>query len=223
MRRVLLTTISLFAFTAATAVAADLPRSMPAKAPAVYAPVGYNWTGFYLGINGGYAWGRSRWSGYGSASDSSGAMVGGTAGYNWQAPGSPWVFGLEGDIDWTNIKGTFTNAACPTGCQTQNNWLGTARGRVGYAWDRVMPYITGGLAVGDIQATQFGVAGAHDTKVGWSAGGGVEAALTGNWTAKLEYLRVDLGGINCSAPSCSLPTRVGFRADEVRAGLNYRF
>ncbi len=56
-------------------------------------------------------------------------------------------------------QGTFTNAACPTGCQTKNNWLGTARGRVGYAWDRVMPYVTGGLAVGDVKANQAGFAG----------------------------------------------------------------
>ena len=126
-------------------------------------------------------------------------MVGGTAGYNWQALGSPWVFGLEGDIDWTNIKGTFANAACPTGCETKNNWLGTARGRVGYAWDRVMPYVTGGLAVGDIKANQAGFAGVSDTNAGWTAGAGIEAALAGNWTAKLEYLHVDLGNVNCGA------------------------
>jgi outer membrane immunogenic protein len=222
MRRVLLTTVSLLACTAA-AVAADLPRAAPpAKAPA-YVPVGYNWTGFYLGINGGYAWGRSRWSGLDSNTDSSGGMIGGTAGYNWQALGSPWVFGLEGDIDWTNIKNSFTDATCPTGCQTKNNWMGTVRGRVGYAWDREMPYLTGGLAIGDIEANQVGFAGVHDTTLGWAAGGGVEAALMGNWTAKLEYLHVDLGHINCNAVSCAVPTRVGFQADEVRAGLNFRF
>jgi outer membrane immunogenic protein len=222
MRRVLLTTISLLAISATAVVAADLPRQMPAKAPA-FVPIAYNWTGFYLGINGGYAWGRSHWNGFGNNSDPSGGMVGGTIGYNWQAMGSPWVFGLEGDIDWTNIKGTFTDINCPTGCQTKNNWLGTARGRIGYAWDRVMPYITGGLAVGDIEANQLGFAGVHDTKAGWAAGGGVEAALAGNWTAKLEYLHVDLGSINCGVLACTTPSRVGFHADEVRAGVNYRF
>src|SRR5215212_5208953 len=94
MRSVLLTTISLLAFTATAAVAADLPRQMPARAPA-YVPVGYNWTGFYLGVNGGYAWGRSHWDNFGGGSDPQGGMVGGTAGYNWQAMGSPWVVGLE--------------------------------------------------------------------------------------------------------------------------------
>ena len=88
-----------------------------------FVPVAYNWTGLYLGINGGYAWGSSRWSGYANNADPSGVMVGGTIGYNWQALGSPWVFGLEGDIDWTNIKGTFTSVTCPTGCQTKNTWL----------------------------------------------------------------------------------------------------
>src|SRR3954467_13415072 len=100
MRRVLLTTISLLASPAPAVVAADLPRQMPAKAPA-YVPVGYNWTGFYLGINGGYAWGRSHWSPCAGNPDPSGGMVGGTAGYNWQAAGSPWVFGLVVDLAWT--------------------------------------------------------------------------------------------------------------------------
>ncbi len=150
-------------------------------------------------------------------------MVGGTAGYNWQAARSPWVFGLEGDLDWTNIKGTFVNVACPTGCQTKNDWLGFVRGRVGFAWDRVMPYITGGLAVGDIKASQPGFAGVNDTNVGWAAGAGVEAALAGNWSAKLEYLHVDLGHTDCALGACSLPSRVGFHAETVRAGVNYRF
>lgn len=223
MRSVLLTTISLLAFTATAAVAADLPRQMPARAPAAYVPVGYNWTGFYLGVNGGYAWGRSHWDSFGGGSHPQGGMVGGTAGYNWQAMGSPWVFGLEGDIDWTNIKSTFTNINCPFGCETKNTWLGTVRGRVGYAWDRVMPYVTGGLAVGDVQASPVGFGSVNETKLGWAVGGGVEAALAGNWTAKVEYLHVDLGHINCGVLVCGLPSRVGFQADEVRGGVNYRF
>jgi outer membrane immunogenic protein len=215
--------MSLIAFAATAAIAADLPRGMPARVPATYVPVGYNWTGFYLGINGGYAWGSSRWSGFGANANPSGGMIGGTAGYNWQALGSPWVFGLEGDIDWTDIKGTFVNAICPAGCQTKNTWQATVRGRVGYAWDRVMPYITGGLALGDVQASQPGFAGVNNTKAGWTVGAGVEAAVAANWTAKVEYLHVDLGNTNCGAAGCVLPSRVGFHAEEVRAGLNYRF
>jgi outer membrane immunogenic protein len=222
MRRVLLTTIALIASAATAAVAADLPRAMPAKAPA-FVPVGYNWTGFYVGINGGYAWASSHWSGFGGNTDPSGGMVGGTVGYNWQALGSPWVFGLEGDADWANLKGNFVSATCPTGCQTKLNWQATARGRIGYAWDRVLPYITAGGAFGDVQANQGGFAGVSDTRAGWTAGGGIEAALAGNLSTKLEYLHIDLGHVNCGLVSCSVPTRVNFQADEVRAGLNYRF
>ena len=223
MRRVLLTTVALIASATVTAVAADLPRAMPAKAPAYVPVAAYNWTGFYVGINGGYAWGSSRWGGFAGNADPSGGMVGGTVGYNWQAPGSPWVFGLEGDIDWADIKGSFTNVNCPTGCSTKLDWQATARGRIGYAWDRILPYITGGGAFGDVKASQGGFTGASDTRAGWTAGGGIEAALAGNLTGKIEYLHVDLGHIGCGPVSCSLPTNVNFHADEVRAGLNYRF
>ena len=221
MRRVLLTTIGLLAFTVTGALAADLPRGMPAKAPA-YVPVGYNWTGFYLGINGGYGWGRSDWSGFGGSANPSGGMAGLTGGYNWQTPGSPWVVGLEGDIDWSDLRGNFTNAACLGGCETRNTWLGTVRGRFGYAMDRVMPYVTGGLAVGDVQANQGGFAGVRDTKAGWTVGAGIEAALVGNWTAKVEYLHVDLGSVDCGV-ACSVPTSASFNAEVVRGGLNLRF
>jgi len=198
--------------------AADIPRAAPAYKAPVAIPV-YNWTGFYLGINGGYGWGRTTWDGFGSAT-TSGWLIGLTAGYNWQALGSPWVFGLEGDIDWTNIRGT---VACAGGCETRNRWLGTVRGRIGYAIDRVMPYITGGLAVGDIQANRGGFTGVSDTKAGWTLGGGLEAAVALNWTAKIEYLYVDLGSIGCNAIACGAPTNVSSRNHLVRAGLNYRF
>ena len=143
------------------------------KAPA-FVP-GYTWTGFYAGINGGYGWGSSDWNGFLSDTDVSGGLVGLTAGYNWQT--GALVFGLEGDIDWSNIRGSFASATCPIGCETKNNWLGTVRGRIGYAFDRVMPYVTGGLAVGDIKASRAGFVGASDTNAGWTIGGGVEGAL----------------------------------------------
>ncbi len=224
MRRVLFSTISLLAFAATTGMglAADIPRPLPAKAPAMMVPF-YNWTGPYLGINGGYGWGRSNWDGFASGNNStSGGLIGVTAGYNWQVPGGPWVFGIEGDIDWSNMRGSFSNAFC-AGCETRNSWLGTARGRIGYAMDRVMPYVTGGLAVGDIRANRPGFSGVSDTKAGWALGAGIEAAIAPNWTAKLEYLHVDLGSVGCSAAACGLPTNASFKADIVRAGLNFRF
>jgi len=204
----------------ATANAADLPRRYnPAPVP-VYAPI-YNWTGFYIGINGGGAWGDSKWDSAGKF-DVSGGMVGGTIGYNWQV--SQWVFGLEGDIDWTNISGS-TSAACAFGCKTQNNWLATVRGRVGYAYDRFLPYITGGLALGNIKASQPGFAGSDDTNAGWTVGGGLEFVIAGNWTAKAEYLYVDLGKFNCGL-GCGNgfnPDNVSFSTHVVRGGVNYRF
>ncbi|MEW6449437.1 MAG: outer membrane protein [Pseudomonadota bacterium] len=221
MRR-LLSALGMLALTATASFAADLPRQMPTKAPVVYAPA-YNWTGFYLGINGGYGWGRSSWDGFGSGSfNTNGGLVGGTAGYNWQGVGSPWVVGLEGDIDWVNIRGSYSNALCAS-CETKSSWLATVRGRLGYSLDRVMPYITGGLAVGDIQANRPGFAGTSETRAGWTIGGGIEAAIVDRWTGKLEYLYTDLGTTNCSAVSCGLTTDVPARNHLLRAGLNYRF
>jgi outer membrane immunogenic protein len=86
-----------------------------------------------------------------------------------------------------------------------------------------MPYLTGGLAVGEIRADQPGFAGVSETNVGWTVGGGIEAAIATNWTAKLEYLYVDLGDVTCPAGSCAVPTNVDFQAHVVRAGLNFRF
>jgi outer membrane immunogenic protein len=182
----------------------------------------YNWTGFYLGINGGGAWGESNWTSTGTF-DVDGWMIGGTIGYNWQA--SSWVFGLEGDIDWTNIKGSTTAVGClGTACTTKNTWLGTIRGRLGYAFDRFMPYITGGVAFGDIRASQPGFAN-NETNAGWTAGGGLEFVIANNWSAKAEYLYVDLGENNCGL-ACGNginPDDVRFRTHVVRGGVNVRF
>ena len=221
MKRSLAAVLGLLAVAAALpAQAADLPRGMPYKAPAAYAPA-YNWTGFYLGIQGGGAWGSSDWDGLAVSNSPSGGMIGGTAGYNWQGAGSPWVFGLEGDIDWTNIK---DSTACGgLNCQTKNNWFGTVRGRVGYAFDRFLPYFTGGLAVGDIEANRTGFIGSKDTNAGWTIGAGIEGVIAGNWTAKVEYLYADLGDTTCSAVACGVPTNVDLTVNVVRAGLNYRF
>jgi outer membrane immunogenic protein len=209
--------------TLASADAADLGRrrEMPVKAPVAYAAP-YNWTGFYLGINGGGAWGHSDWSNpFGATGfDANGALVGGTAGYNWQA--GQMVFGLEGDLDYSSIKGNGDPAVCGTTCDFKNNWLGTFRGRAGYAFGRVMPYITGGLAVGDVKA-ETGLGSSSETKAGWTLGGGIEAAISGPLTAKIEYLYTDLGKSTCDAAVCGTPTDVDFHANVVRAGLNYKF
>jgi outer membrane immunogenic protein len=190
--------------------AADIPRRepIPMGAPSYYAPyVPYNWTGGYVGINGGGGWGSSDGSIIGL--DTSGGFVGGTLGYNWQL--GQGVFGLEGDIDWSNIRGS--TGCVFTSCEIRNDWLATARMRFGYSFDRFMPYITGGLAFGGVQSEIVGVLSTSDTKVGWTLGAGLEGVIAGPWTAKIEYLYVDLGD----------NANLDFRANLVRAGLNYRF
>ncbi len=223
MRRVLLSTVSVLALSVGAASAADIPRPAPAyRAPAIV-PV-YNWTGGYIGINGGYGWGTSDWGVFGGSADPSGGTVGLTLGYNWQSLGTPWVFGVEADINWADFKGGFTSAACPFGCSTQTDWFGTVRGRIGYAVDRVMPYVTGGLAFGDVGANINGFAASGDTNFGWTVGAGLEGALAPNWTAKIEYLYMDLGGVNCGALLCGpVASNIDFTTHIVRAGLNYKF
>ena len=224
MKRVCLAGVGVFALLALArqAAGADLSRRyepVVPKAP-VYAPL-YNWTGFYLGLNGGVGWGHSAWDSTGSF-DPSGGLAGGTIGYNWQTGG--WVFGLEGDLDWSDIDGR-TTVFCPLGCRTRNSWLATVRGRVGYAFDRIMPYVTGGLALGGIKASTPGLPGKSETEAGWTAGAGLEVAIAGTWTAKAEYLFVDLGDLNCG-PACGgglVKDNVSFHSHILRGGINYRF
>jgi outer membrane immunogenic protein len=220
MKRVILAGVSALAVVMmmSGANAADLPRrhaEMPVKAPAYVAA--YNWTGLYAGINGGGGFGRSNWSALGTDFNTSGGMVGGTLGYNWQM--GQTVFGLEGDLDWSNVKGS--TACGGFSCETRNNWLGTFRGRIGYAFNRVMPYVTGGLAVGNVKASSA-LGSSDETRAGWTLGGGIEANIVGPWSAKIEYLYADLGKTDCAA--CVVGgTDVSFHANIVRAGLNYRF
>ena len=222
MKRSLIAGLGLLALAAATpGSAADLPRGgMPYKAPAYVAA--YNWTGFYLGINGGGAFGSSDWDGFLLNTRPTGGMIGVTAGYNWQGAGSPFVFGLEGDIDWAFINDSVTCGVAAT-CETRNNWFGTVRGRIGYSFDRIMPYVTGGLAIGDIEANRTLFAGASATNAGWTIGAGIEGAIVGNWTAKVEYLYADLGSINCNVFACGLANNVDLQLNVVRGGINYRF
>jgi outer membrane immunogenic protein len=208
---------------AAPSFAADLPR--PAYKAPIYSAPGFSWTGFYVGVNGGYGWGKSEWTASGTGAgtgnfDVKGGMAGGTIGFNYQT--GTWVWGLEGDIDASWMKGS-----TPCGgvdCETKNSWLGTARGRLGYAgWDRWLPYVTGGAAFGDIKATPGALGSETTTKVGWTAGAGIEYAILNNWSTKLEYLYVDLGKGSCGAATCVVDTDVSFKANIVRLGLNYRF
>jgi outer membrane immunogenic protein len=223
-RLILMACAGLMAAAMATpSLAADLPR--PAfKAPVYIAP--FSWTGFYVGINGGYGWGDvdiTRGAATSTSSNQTGWLIGGTAGYNLQT--GNWVWGLEGDIDYALIKGNSSNtAACAGGtCTFKDTYFATARGRIGYAFDRWLPYFTGGATFSGVQATSAGGTTSNDNSVGWTVGGGVEYAFLGAWSAKLEYLYADLGKSTCGATICGISTDFEPKINIIRAGLNYRF
>jgi outer membrane immunogenic protein len=232
------------------AIAADLPQPPPPQAPAAYVPVlapVYNWGGIYVGINGGWGFGSAKWNvplaigavsnvgGISSSIDDNGGVVGGTLGFNYQA--NAFVFGVEGDWDYSGINTGTSSSICNNfgTCQTGNNWLATLRGRVGYAADRVLFFGTAGGVFGNAQTTLNGLETDH-TQTGWTAGLGVEFAFADNWTAKVEYLYVDLGSTSvsqiCSTAACTaanggapLPLTASASLTEnlVRVGVNYKF
>jgi len=215
-------TAGLFVATmAAPSLAADLPR--PSYKAPIYAPVYYNWTGFYAGINAGYGFGKSDWSGAGgTGSTTPKGFIGGVQlGYNLQT--GSWVWGLEADFQYSGMKGSDaggTGVCTGAGCETKLAWFGTGRGRLGYAgWDRWLPYVTGGAAYGNVKATPNAGGDWTKTKLGWTVGGGVEYAVMANWTTKVEYLYADLGTVSGGTPG----NDVTFKSHLVRAGLNYRF
>ncbi|MFZ0424524.1 MAG: outer membrane beta-barrel protein [Xanthobacteraceae bacterium] len=209
------------------ALAADLPEpaAPPPRAPATYiptvAPV-YNWGGIYFGVNGGYGFGKSEWTQAAASTgtfNTSGYAFGGGAGANFQS--DAFVFGVEADFDAMGLDGTAT--CLPTNCETRDTWLATARARAGYAVDRVLFYGTAGGAFGNIQANTANLTTFQSTtKAGWTAGGGVEAALADNWTARIEYLFVDLQNGSFSSPANG-PITVKFDASVIRLGVDYKF
>ena len=258
-----LATVSLLALTV-SASAADMRMPMKA-APAPMVAV-FNWTGFYVGVNGGYGWGGSRdvivtetfngvltpvgpFPGVGNfgALEPSGAFLGGQIGYNWQPVGSNWLFGVEADLQWSDIKDS-SIATLPYGIAPNTitvagaakvDWFGTVRGRIGYSFDRVLVYATGGLAYGStsyaLAMTQTlgfsAAAGGSSTNTGYAVGGGLEWAFAPNWSTKLEYQYIDLGDRNVNAPEFRLgaatpwaiagESRTSFHT--ARVGVNYRF
>jgi outer membrane immunogenic protein len=271
--------ILVVSFGATSALAADLPARTYTKAP-VYVDPGYNWSGFYIGGNVGYSWGRSSTtssfldatsgavlnSGR-SSFNMDGVIGGGQAGYNWQ--NSNWVFGLEADIQGSDEKGSTSNtcpgnttvftpplgsstvaavsSACSLGHAGDTNagnvngqpvtsslsqkidWFGTFRGRIGPTiTPTFLAYVTGGTILTPVSSTF----GNSSLRVGWTVGAGVEGVVSGNWTAKLEYLYIDLGNVSGSfvtpivAPSGAfLSSSYSSHVTDnvVRVGVNYKF
>jgi outer membrane immunogenic protein len=231
MRRlqcVLLAAVAAIGF-ASMASAADLPL----KAKAAPAPILYNWTGLYAGVSGGWAGSSQDWTAVGGVTTGnftgSGGLIGGTLGYNYQM--NKLVIGVEGDASWANINATdTTTGGCSPAfrCLATVNFLATARGRLGFAADRWLFYVTGGAAFANINNDQSALsplASANTTKAGWTAGGGVEAVLWGNWSAKAEYLRAEFGQTPfCPAAGCGVVVVSNYtHLDIVRVGLNYKF
>ena len=268
MKRILIAAIA--TVSATSAMAADLPMKQPVytKAPVYVEPI-YDWTGFYVGGNLGYSWGRSSdtstiTNGAGTIvfssvdrTDLNGIVGGGQIGYNWQMQN--WLFGFEADIQGTGEKGTH-GYLCPQSTCLPNivgaavvlgpavtealsqkiDWFGTVRGRIGLlAAPKVLLYATGGLAYGEVASNatiapvttgiSAAIPGANTTNVGWTLGAGVEGAIGGNWTARLEYLYVDLGRVSGSFATTigttALTTNFSSRVTDniLRAGVNYKF
>jgi outer membrane immunogenic protein len=250
------------------ASAADLGARPYTKAPAL-ARV-YDWSGFYLGANVGYGWGRSdtntvldqtsNWAAeavpfqntliaLSNQRISPKGVVGGLqAGYNWQA--GAWVFGLEADINGSDINGrtSVTGPNAPVVSRAfnesiRNDWFATVRPRVGYAIDNTLLYVTGGLAVGNVKGSwdltssnTYNKTGAANTvNAGWTVGAGVEHGFAPRWTVKAEYLYTDLGSVsyisNYVPGSSFAPPGANYRElisqnltfHTVRIGLNYKF
>ena len=238
MRRLLTIALSLLAL-GAPARAADLPP-VPQLPPLEAEPL---WTGFYAGLNVGGAFGSSRnaftLAGFGLpsfATSLDGVIGGGEAGYNWQT--GPWVLGLEANFEGSGLSGG-RNAPClPSLCgafaasySQRLSWFGTLRPRIGYALGNWLFYATGGGALGQVETNAAAAVGpfvAADrrggTRDGWTVGGGVEVALAPGWSAKIEYLYLDLGSRTTTyllTPPISNASRLS--ANVITTGVNYRF
>jgi outer membrane immunogenic protein len=189
-----------------SADAADLPYG-PRGPYTVNQPLNaFSWAGPYLGGNLGYAWGSVEHN----PTNPSGVVGGVQAGYNWQS--GPLVFGIEGDIQATGADDTFAP------WKFSNPWFGTVRGRAGYAVNNLLFYGTGGLAFGELRGETFGLSETH-TNAGWTAGLGAEFGFAPGWSAKVEYLYVDLSSSNFSITGLSHSYQFGV----LRAGVNYHF
>jgi outer membrane immunogenic protein len=198
--------LTAMAVAAGAAVAADLPRG---PAPYYSAPAMsglYNWSGPYAGLNIGYEWGKVT----NTAGEPSGLLGGGQIGVNWQS--GQFVYGAETDIQFSGADDTFAP------WKFANPWFGTLRGRAGYAFNNILVYGTLGLAYGELKGT-FLALDETRTEVGWAGGVGAEYGFTPNWSAKVEYLYMDLASRSFSITG----TDNGLHANLLRLGVNYHF
>jgi outer membrane immunogenic protein len=238
MKKILLGTVGLIALSVAPALAADLPARTYSKAPAYVAAV-YDWTGFYIGVNGGYGSSRKAWSNYiglvsfGEGShDATGGTFGGQIGYNWQV--SSWVFGVEAQGNWADLKGSNASTLfAGVTNRTKIDALGFFTGRVGYAWNNALLYVKGGAAVVndkyDYYATGTGIVNgnAKETRWGGVVGAGFEYGFTPNWSFAVEYDHAFLDRKDVTftqiAPAGFVRESIKQDVDIVTARINYRW
>jgi outer membrane immunogenic protein len=246
MKKLFLATTAFVVLVAASAGAADM-SARPGYAPPPAAPLPvYTWTGMYWGANVGYSWGKESNTAtlFGtsiSENQNLDGVIGGIqTGFNYQF--GAWVWGLETDIQASGQKGSTTYSLLPVPATTllaehKLPWFGTSRVRLGIlATPSFMLYGTGGVAFGQVKddytTTVAGVPAAtvvasiKDLRAGWTAGAGIEGALGGGWSAKLEYLYFDLGELQQTVTTAAGPV-VSFNSrltdNIVRVGLNYRW
>jgi outer membrane immunogenic protein len=246
MKKVLLVTASLIALGAtAPAVAADLAARPYTKAPPMVAAV-YDWSGFYIGANGGWGTSRNCWTNTAvggvpfaptseGCHDADGGTIGGQVGYRWQA--GNWVFGLEAQGNWADFNGSNVSLlfGVPTTNRSKIDAFGLFTGQVGYAANNVLFYVKGGAAVTDNRYEGV-LAGtvldrAEETRWGGTIGAGVEYAFAPNWSFGVEYNHLFMGTQNYNfqgvGPLAGIGTTrsddVKQDADLVTARINYRF
>lgn len=191
---------------AGPAFAGDLPQRNYNNNPRVYQNL-FNWTGFYAGVHAGWGWGDA------TAGSLGGHVIGGQLGYNYQLV-SGLTFGIETDISFTGIDGPTAGGIFTA------DYIGTLRGRIGYAFDRVLIYGTAGLAYAG-GSLQLGGLSNDQSHYGYAIGFGIEGAITNNISVRLEYLYTDFNSRTYS--TVGGPVGVGFDASTLRAGVNYRF
>ena len=208
---------------AGAASAADMQARPYTKAPPAVVSPAYNWSGFYVGAIGGYGWGTD---------SGNGGFGGGTVGYNWQLPGSQFVFGVEVDAAGASIKDSVTEdlgGGILLTTESKINAFGSVTGRAGFAMDAALIYAKGGYAWANNKATisapMLGITSSDSkTHSGYTLGGGVEYMFAQNWSAKAEYQYYNFGDSRFLAPAALVPFGT-FQNDEhaLKLGVNYRF
>ena len=233
----------------APAASSAMAAAVPVKGGYVEPPQAFSWSGFYMGVHGGYGWGSSDWTlngGFitGTANPRSRGFLGGIQGGADHQFGN-WVAGIEADLSLIDADATSTDAlggfpGINATAHSQIDWLATFTGRFGYAFDRSLLYVKGGVAGAEFKDHysyfQSGLGGGlfdlgtqSNTRIGWTAGAGFEYAILNNWTAKIEYNYLDFGSkdetfvVSGAAPTAGFNQSIERKLQLVKLGINYKF